>query len=443
MPVTESGAPARRQWPALSAGTGALSAAWWAYPWIHPRGAYAGHYRYTDIELGVLLTLIWLAVAATALCPPARRRAFGMRLGVSLSALILTAIVGDAGCTLWSAYVAHVWNGRDYYALRVNELDPELHWKHRPSIAWRGQKAPDCDPIDFRTDEHGFRNPTGVTKADLVFVGDSVTEAGEVPEEATFVRLAAERLGQSAVNLGVFSYGPQQELAVLKRYGLAYRPRTVVWQVTEWNDLEDAEAYGRWRPSRRPSLSWAALHERFSPVAPLISACFPPRRRFDVEFQGSDGTIERRMIWPYHNPVAAHRQGLEVLRQTLAEAAVLCRERDIGLVVLFVPSHTRILAPYVIAGGPEQAARYQPAGGLDPTDGFGPALAEVCRALGCTFVDVTAELRRRAKQDNRQVYVRNDTHLGRDGHDEVARMLADRLGRGELARVGGDATRRR
>ncbi len=81
-------------------------------------------------------------------------------------------------------------------------------------------------------------------RADIVFnPGDSVTEAGEVDEDETFVARTGRTLGVGVLNLGVSGYGPQQELVVLKRYGLPSNPRLVVWQVTEWNDVLDAETY--------------------------------------------------------------------------------------------------------------------------------------------------------------------------------------------------------
>ena len=61
----------------------------------------------------------------------------------------------------------------------------------------------------------------GSEQADIVFIGDSFTEAASVAEEDTFVRRVAKASGLKAVNLGRGAYGPQQELIVLKRYGLA------------------------------------------------------------------------------------------------------------------------------------------------------------------------------------------------------------------------------
>ncbi len=39
------------------------------------------------------------------------------------------------------------------------------------------------------------------------------------------------------------------------------------------------------------------------------------------------------------------------------------------------------------------------------------------------MIDMGPPLRDRAAVDNRRVYVRNDPHLGADGHDEVRKAL--------------------
>jgi hypothetical protein len=404
---------------------GAAVLAWWVGPLVRPTGGYAGHYRFFDLELGLVAAVVWLGVAAVALCPGRMRRSFTIRLVTVLGAVLITAGLCDVVCVVWAARFARFWyHGLDY-AVRDNVPDPVLIWKHRPGLAWHGRKTPDCEAIDFRTDEHGFRNPPGMRRADIVFVGDSVTEAGEVAEESTFVRKTAAISGRSAVNLGVFGYGPQQELGVLERYGFGYRPRVVVWELTEWNDLIDAELYrarndpGRWR---RPS--WRKLYESHSPVVGLLARLFPVRRHHLVHFRRSDGPVDRRAIWPYVDLTRKHPAGLDETRRAIATAHDLCQARGIAFVVLLVPDHLRILAPYLELKSAAERTLYAPPGGLEPEHDLSHAIAAFCHQRGCRLIDLAEPLRRRAAIDNRHVYVKNDTHLDRDGHDEAARALA-------------------
>jgi hypothetical protein len=403
---------------------GAAVLAWWVGPLLWPRGGYAGHYRFFDLELGLVGAVIWLAVVAVALCPSRLRRAFTIRLVTVLVTLLFTASVCDVACVVWSARVARFWyHGLDY-AVRDNIPDPVLIWKHRPSLSWHGRKTPDCEAIDFRTDEQGFRNPFGIRHADIVFVGDSVTEAGEVAEGSTFVRKTVELSGRTAVNLGVFGYGPQQELAVLERYGFAYLPRIVVWELTEWNDLIDAELYqARNNPDRWRRPSWRKLYENHSPVVRLLATFFPVRRHHLVDFRRSDGRTDRRAIWPYVDITTRHPIGLDETRRALARAHELCRARGIAFVVLLVPDHLRILAPYLDLKSAAERKLYAPDGGLEREGDLAHAIAAFCRERDCPLIDLAEPLRRRAAIDNRRIYVKNDTHLDRDGHDEAARAL--------------------
>ena len=79
-------------------------------------------------------------------------------------------------------------------------------------------------PYDLRYDQHGFRNEMDVERADTAVIGDSVVEGQQVPSAALMTTVLGQWQNRTVANLGVSGYGPQQELAVLKRYALALRP---------------------------------------------------------------------------------------------------------------------------------------------------------------------------------------------------------------------------
>lgn len=442
MNKTDAARPDRRfwVWPLASVVLGFLAGRQWLRPLAHPHGYYAGVYKFADIELGTVLTLVWLAVFVVTLSPARWRRPLALRVGTAVGAALFTIAFCDLAYTFWSVRFGHVLCGRHAFPRVTTQADPELIFKHRPGIRWQGRKTPECDFVDFRTDEKGFRNPSGIRRADLVFIGDSVTEAGEVTEETTFVRQTARTLGRTAVNLGVFCYGPQQELVVLKRYGFDYQPHTVIWQVTEWNDVFDAERYHDGKTDGWKLMTWKELYENHSPVVKLIAKLFPPVRKNTVDFVRSDGITDRRVIWPFFNPVPACPTGLAETLRVLKEARALCRQRNIDFVVLLVPSHHRILAPWVKPHSVEEALRYHPPAGLDEPNDMAHVLADFCRSNECAFVDVVDDLRRRAAKDNRNIFVRNDTHLGADAHEEVARVLVRTLGATDAVAGGAAST---
>jgi hypothetical protein len=412
-------------WPVLW--LGAVVVACWAVPAVRGRGLYGhGLFKAVHAYSGIFAAPAWLASVAVALSPSRYRRALSLRLMTVLGALAVAVPVGDLAAALWSVRVGHIWYHEQCFPRGQNVPDPELVWKRAPGLTWRGRKTPFCDEVVYRTDENGFRNPAGLRRADIVVLGDSVTEAGEVDEGSTFVRKTAVALGLEAVNLGTSGYGPQQELAVLRRYGLAYDPRLVVWQVTEWNDLIDAQAYRtRHEPAARTLPPLGTLYAQHSPVMRLVSALLPGRLPNTVEFRRSDGRVEKQMFWPYQpDPHRRLPEGFAETRAAITTAFETCRARGIGFVVLYVPSHVRVLLPYLRFRSEAQRDRFCPAGITDPEGDLSHAMADFCGRLGCQLIDMGPPLRRRAAVDNRRVYIRNDPHLGVDGHDEVSHALA-------------------
>ena len=110
--------------------------------------------------------------------------------------------------------------------------------------------------------------------------------------------------------------------------------------------------------------------------------------------------------------------------RALEEGARLCRERDIRLVVLFIPIMVRVLDPYLEYATPGDRAWAVPGGRTDDPDDFGAGLKRLCGRLDCVYLDVCAALRQAAAADRRDLYLPLDGHLGAAGHRAVARLLA-------------------
>ncbi|MEQ9502285.1 MAG: GDSL-type esterase/lipase family protein [Deltaproteobacteria bacterium] len=80
----------------------------------------------------------------------------------------------------------------------------------------------------FTADEHGHRNPVIPERADVVLVGDSFMQGQCVGPGKDIAGLLRAR-GFTVYNLGSSGNGPVLNLAALLEYGLAKKPKVVLW----------------------------------------------------------------------------------------------------------------------------------------------------------------------------------------------------------------------
>lgn len=101
--------------------------------------------------------------------------------------------------------------------------------------------------VHMVTDANGFRNsPMEKTTYDIVALGDSFTRASGVA--SAWPQVLAEYTGIDVLNLADVGFGPQDELKVLRQYGLKKQPQWVIMAYFEGNDLYDAAAYEQANP---------------------------------------------------------------------------------------------------------------------------------------------------------------------------------------------------
>lgn len=93
----------------------------------------------------------------------------------------------------------------------------------------------------YKSDEHGFRNPSGIwnlDRFDIAAVGDSYTQGACVSSDRNFVAIIQKRY-PATLNLGMSGTGPLLQLAALQEYLPRFSPRVVLWFFFEENDLAD------------------------------------------------------------------------------------------------------------------------------------------------------------------------------------------------------------
>ena len=242
-------------------------------------------------------------------------------------------------------------------------FDKELLWRHDPYYQYEAPYQGNiggalCIPPDpekkvtVRYDHNGFRNARDLETAELVVLGDSYIEGYFTPESNLITTRLSALEGASVANLGHSGYGPQQQLAVLRRYGLPMKPKTVVWAFFEGNDFSDAEAY-----DKKTHLSgtdfWQDFWQDFwfrsltRNVSALVfrppQQCAPDNSLTEFRAEFLDATHMTTTV--FFAMTEVQRPSGPTLHKAIApivEAAKICREQEVRFIVAFVPEKFRV-----------------------------------------------------------------------------------------------------
>lgn len=322
-------------------------------------------------------------------------------------------------------------------AMGVNRRDADLLHVHQPhthyqgavtgNLAWLGIPAPRLYKVDVAYDRNGFRNDEDYTQADVVAIGDSFVEGAETPRDLTAVAEMSRLLGVRVANLGQSSYGPQQELVVLERYGVPLSPRAVVWFFFGGNDLSDVDAY-EWGRSHLGELlalrslgSRSFTHNALLAIAHLTT---PARRepsttarRHAARFRRADGNTE--VIYLDAPEAPWQPRQWSVASATLAAARDASRRVNADFLVVYIPRKLRVYQGFLQAEPGAFAQNWQ-------MNNLPAVMAGWCNDNGIAFLDSTVPLRAAAAAGE-SVYLPDDVHWNPAGHRIVAAAVSRRL----------------
>jgi hypothetical protein len=402
-------------------------------PLFRPRGDFLwGYYRLKDLMLGIPVALAMLFATVVLASPAKHRRPLLMRLVSIFISVVGVVFLCDVVYVfiVLGASRPNFWLDQAHIPRMYSAADAELGFVRKPGVFWHGYIPELNRTVEYRTDENGFRNPPNLKRADIVFIGDSFTEAGQVSDEQSFPQRVAISTGLKAANLGRGAYGPQQELIVLKRYGLAYEPRVVVWQLFEGNDLTDASIFAGWKENPDQITSVRERYFQYSFLSQWLSKTRVRGRDVPlVTLRHRSGTTQRIALRYRYDPSqpAAVPIGLAETIRTIEEGQRLCQARGIQLMIVLVPTLVRVLEPDISFDRREDKLQYLPEEGRADKKDFSSRIEGLCSQIGCSFVDGFAALRQAAARDNGALYILGDEHLDTTGHEVIAQLVLEWL----------------
>jgi hypothetical protein len=216
-----------------------------------------------------------LAVGLVAFGRGRRRVLYGVYLAVLMGAglglafeLVLRLAPGVlSGHVADVTYTGYHWQKGGIYALDDHMGPVMLPGVHR-EMYWAGRR--------WRHDANdaGYRGPA-VTRADAVFLGDSMVYGHGVEAEQTVAARFGQRTGLSVANLGQQGTCQLQSWMRLERLGVKLRPR-MVFACSHFTDIEDA---AQWYPADELEKMLASSLD--APYLPFALDKYRPRPWWD------------------------------------------------------------------------------------------------------------------------------------------------------------------
>ena len=390
--------------------------------------------------------LLWLAgggfVVASALVLGITRKVFASA-GAFFLISFLVFLLFEALPGLASAI--HLDNTPYYAYLSRNVRDEKLVFRTRPHFRMKrenykgelysdlyGVEAPSY-AYEMTTDSSGFRNPEGRTTAEIVLLGDSTMEYGENDEDS-FSRRLERTSGITTLNFGLGHYGPFQYLELMQTYGLAARPRIVLFCYSEGTDLSDVHEY----------LHWKATGKYYNSLPPknLLRRFLLVLEQLYVSRYGKDETRRYPLVelelGNRHDPavfgflsdtrsseeiLASEEMG--ILRNLLREFRDLAVKSGTRPVVFYFPIAAHIYSAYTSERSDPDWLRMR-SEQIAVRANQELAVRQTVEDLGIPFLSISTVFENAAKE-GKFLYYPFDTHWNSEGREIAAEYVAQKL----------------
>jgi len=302
--------------------------------------------------------------------------------------------------------------------------------------------------IHMITDANGFRNsPPEKATYRIVALGDSFTRASGVAFPWT--QKLAGYARSDVLNLGEVGFGPQDELKVLKQFGLKKQPQWVILAYFEGNDLYDAGSYEQASPFilfrfGRYILNQSvnAWHEKRLGTA---STATTSNELYPIKITIDHKDLKTVFFSSYISWLALSRktiaasQNYQLVTETILQMQELSESAGANFLLVYIPSKSHVYLPYL--NDPETIARvFTDVSAIEPDDkGFlqftdqtvtpelvhqhmndqDMLMADFAAENDIRFLDLTPVFQEEAGA-GAELYYQFDTHWNQLGHDLAA-----------------------
>ncbi len=386
----------------------------------------------------VLLLALWLACRWR---PPVVGRLLcgGWRAGDVLVTLSLLWLGGFCWATSAGRRVAFRWlavtlaGGGAWLTCELvvacmppREEPVVLGWVPVPNVHIVGRTAPDIAAVwglphqqvafDFETNQWGFRNPKGLTEAEIYCIGDSMLVGIQVPRTKTIPGQIEALAGRSVGNISLIGKAPQQMQQHFRKLDLDLKGRIVLQFLCEDNDLPDSEALGGAPPP--PDLPTYVVDE--GPLANrlllYLQRLTQPEAAQARLRRGSSPQGPVWFLWNYDRG-SSHDAQVPVILESLRQLDAYVRGKGGHFGVVLLPAKLRVIGP--LCTFPPDSILLPMADHLSPLP---EALARWSAETGVPCLDPTVALIA-VGRGGQLPWFADDTHLTEVGNRVVAEAI--------------------
>ncbi len=288
--------------------------------------------------------------------------------------------------------------------------------------------------VDLNYDSDGFRNSDALDDWEIVVVGDSFTELGNLSDEQLFTSLLATATGNGVKNLGASYTGTRTQIQYLSSFGKSDSTRIAMLAFFEGNDIE--ETVSEVHRKVNIDLGKLSLDDFFGDnliQTSLVGFIFDritsasvadlAITRDNANVQLPNGVTARVGI--NYMPLNESQLGEAgaMMQTAISDWADVCRSQGIEPWLVYLPCKHRVLHPLGLRFDVDTNPLLK---AWMPSD-LPQWINRECQKNDVVLIDTTAALIKSAKDGEMPFNLIYDTHLNAQGSAVVATELANAL----------------